>query len=290
MKLWIAKKSEIPVRQQIVTQVTLGIASGELAVGDKLPSTSEIARRFTIHANTVSHAYQELADLGWLEFRKGSGFYVRETDGGNENSIEWLVARFLKEARELGFSDEEIRGCVSRFAVQRQPNRVLLLEDDEGFREILVAEIRDSLGIRVDGSPTLQFDGVGDDRTVIAAMFDEKPKIGAETECVYLKARSVAEAMSVENRPSKSDLVAVVSGWDKFLWLARTMLVAAKIDAESLIIRSTGENGWRSGIDCASLVICDALTASYLPNDERIREFRLISDESIDELRESIDH
>src|SRR6267378_8340652 len=78
MRLWLSRSSEVPLREQLVTQIRLGIISGDLKVKQKLPSTRELARRFRIHSNTVSAAYRELDRSGWVEFRKGSGVYVRE--------------------------------------------------------------------------------------------------------------------------------------------------------------------------------------------------------------------
>ena len=78
MKIWLSKNSEVPVREQLITQITLGIVSGDLPVGERLSSTRELARRFKIHANTVSSVYQNLSAKGLIEFKKGSGFYVCE--------------------------------------------------------------------------------------------------------------------------------------------------------------------------------------------------------------------
>ncbi len=77
MKFWLSKSSEVPLREQLVSQVILGIASRDLEPGQRLPSTRELARRFHIHANTVSAVYRELAERGWVDFRKGSGVYVK---------------------------------------------------------------------------------------------------------------------------------------------------------------------------------------------------------------------
>jgi hypothetical protein len=91
--------------------------------------------------------------------------------------------------------------------------------------------------------------------------------------------------MKDKPRPDGEDLIAVVSGWEKFLLMAKTMLLAANLDAESLIIRSTKQKEWKNGLNSAAMIICDSLCALHFPNDERIRRFQLISDESLSELR-----
>ena len=77
MRFWITKNSEVPVREQLVRQVLLGILSEDFPAGRKLPSVRALARRHGIHSNTVSAAYHDLLQRGWLELRKGSGLYVR---------------------------------------------------------------------------------------------------------------------------------------------------------------------------------------------------------------------
>jgi hypothetical protein len=94
--------------------------------------------------------------------------------------------------------------------------------------------------------------------------------------------------MSGEARPSESDLIAVVSGWEGFLTFARIMLLAAKIDPGNLIVRSTGDPDWKKSIKAASIVICDSLTASSLDGIKSVRSFRVVADESIAELEASL--
>src|SRR5215210_5281601 len=100
MRLWLAKNSEVPLREQLATQIMLGITSGDLVSGERLPSTRDVARRFSIHSNTVSAAYRELARRGWVEFRKGSGVYVRgrATDAPLDDNLELdeLIQTFLQ--------------------------------------------------------------------------------------------------------------------------------------------------------------------------------------------------
>ena len=77
MRLWLSKSSEVPIRKQLEAQIILGILSNDLKTSQRLPSTRELARRYKIHSNTVSAAYRQLASKGWVDFRKGSGVYVR---------------------------------------------------------------------------------------------------------------------------------------------------------------------------------------------------------------------
>jgi DNA-binding transcriptional regulator YhcF (GntR family) len=48
MHLWLSKNSEVPIREQLITQIRLAILSDDLKPGQKLPSTRELARRFRI--------------------------------------------------------------------------------------------------------------------------------------------------------------------------------------------------------------------------------------------------
>jgi len=297
MKIWLSKNSEVPVRDQLVTQITIGVLSGDLQIGDKLPSTREIARRFQIHSNTVSSAYQKLADDGWLEFRKGSGFYVREADEATLNiemQLDRLITDLLRSAQALGFGPEDVRSRIEGRLRSHTAKRVLVIESDEKLRDIIAHEIGTATGAGVLGIDLGQFAGkYKNERAVYAAMMDEKPKIEGmippERSCLYLRAHSVAEAMAGQPRPSQDDLIAVASGWEKFLLMAKTMLVAANLEPASLIIRHTGQKGWKKGLGAASMIICDSLTATSLPGDEKVRPFPIVSRDSLDEVRNALE-
>jgi DNA-binding transcriptional regulator YhcF (GntR family) len=61
MKLWISRDVSTSIAAQLSAQLLLGIVSGALPAGHKLPSVRELARRLRIHANTVSGVYRDLA-------------------------------------------------------------------------------------------------------------------------------------------------------------------------------------------------------------------------------------
>src|SRR6201989_2953370 len=104
MRLWFSANSEVPLYRQLVTQVQLAILSGDLKPGDRLPSTRELARRFSIHPNTVSAGYRQLAREGWVEYRQGSGVYIK-TDAAPPTTPEQIldqhIAAFFRAVREL---------------------------------------------------------------------------------------------------------------------------------------------------------------------------------------------
>src|SRR5262249_55875558 len=132
MKLWISKNSEVPVAEQLTTQIMLAVNSGELRPNQKLPSTREVARRFALHSNTVNTAYRDLARRGWLHFKKGSGVYVRglarEAPLDGKFQLDQLISTFIRMAREQGFTLAEIRSRVKGWLDFQPPDHFLVIE------------------------------------------------------------------------------------------------------------------------------------------------------------------
>jgi DNA-binding transcriptional regulator YhcF (GntR family) len=77
MRLWLSKSREVPLREQLVTQIILGSQQRPQSKRT-FAQHSRPGRRYTIRANTVSATFRELTRLGWVEFRNGSGVYVKE--------------------------------------------------------------------------------------------------------------------------------------------------------------------------------------------------------------------
>ena len=289
MKIWLSKNSEIPIRRQLETQITLGIASGDLPADARVPSTRELAARFGIHANTVGAAYKNLLEKGLIKFRKGSGFYVCPVGNGNDElRLDSLVSEFFKHAQSLGYSNGEIEErLLKRLAAP--PRTITVFERDENLLAILIEEIRTATHLEVVGVNPEAFQNQPlTTNTVFAALSGEKSVLENlppnDAARVSLIARSVSASMKNETRPNANDLIAVASGWDNFLILAQTVLVAANIEADAIILRSTADANWRAGLKNASMIICDVLTAKEFGDDERVRPFRVVSDGSLDEL------
>jgi hypothetical protein len=82
-----------------------------------------------------------------------------------------------------------------------------------------------------------------------------------------------------------SDLVGIVSRWADFQRIAQTMLVAAGLAPECLLVRDATKPGWKRGLEAASAVVCDAAIAQELPAGCHSIVFRLLGEPSIADLR-----
>ena len=292
MRLWLSKNSEVPIREQLVTQIVLGIVSNDLKISERLPSTRDLARRYDIHANTVSAAYRELARRGWVVFRKGSGVYVRARidDKLDELALDQLVSRFFRHLREEGHSLGEIQDAVRRsFSLQR-PDHFVLLESDPELREILVAEIATATKVSVKGVGPAEFNQASLVGAVPVVLYCHLQQFGdrldSQTEPLVLHSASVVESMKGQTRPPADALVAIVSRWPEFLKWARTMLVAAGLDADALSFRDARERGWEKGLRSATFVITDSLMAPRIPAGCQIKLFRVLAESSLKEIHE----
>ena len=74
----IYPNSDLPIYEQLVRQIVVGISRGELKPGEELPSVRQLAADLGINLHTVNKAYQELRQLGYLEIDRRVGTRVRE--------------------------------------------------------------------------------------------------------------------------------------------------------------------------------------------------------------------
>lgn len=299
MRLWLSRSSEVPLREQLVAQIRLGIISGDLKVRQKLPSTRELARRFRIHSNTVSAAYRELDRSGWVQVRKGSGVYVRERSTGqtpeDNDGLDEMIAKFFKTTRAKGHGLREIQSRLQHWLMLQPPDHFLVIEPDPELRRILLAEIESATKVHAVGA-SLDDCGRADLLTgaVPVAIYSQVEAVRAAlpsgTDVLALRSRSIPESLQGQTRPAADALIAVVSRWPEFLRWARAILIAAGLDPDSLSFRNAQERGWQRGLKSAALVVTDSLMARELPGGCEVRLFTILSDSSLDEMRGVAEH
>lgn len=292
MKFWFSRDSDVPIREQFAKQVMLGILSGDLRPGERLPSLRDLARRFKLHQNTLSAAYRQLEKDGWLELRRGSGVYIRpQRSAINTPALELdqQIATVFKLARRQGIPLSEVRRRLSQWLLTEPADRFLVIEPDENLREIVMAEISQAVRLAVDGC---DFDGckaLATSYSVVPVVLPSKADIARELlpgpSLVVLQIRSIPSSLS-EWLPAKADLlIGVASRWPDFLITARTMLIAAGFAAEGLVLRDARDRHWQRGLRETAAVVCDTVTAKQLPEGCRAICFPLLAESAIDTLR-----
>jgi DNA-binding transcriptional regulator YhcF (GntR family) len=288
MRFWITKNSEISVRQQLVRQALLGILSGDLPEGARLPSLRATARRYRIHANTVSSAYHDLLEAGWLELRRGSGLYVRPLrKEAGVNALEPRLRRFLRDAASTGHSPEQVLRALAEIVTPRRSARLTLFEPEPAMREILVAELSAKLGVPIDvtGLDPFQYDP---ETSLLAALPTRVLALQCKypgVECHVLRLPSVASILAGEPAPPACTLIAVLSRSEEIRQGARAMLIAAGMPPDSLFEVDAARATWRESIQAATLVVTDARIAPEVPAWIPRRVFHVVAESSIDELR-----
>jgi DNA-binding transcriptional regulator YhcF (GntR family) len=291
MQLWFARGSEVSIREQLVTQVILGILSDDLAPGQRLPSTRELARRFHLHANTVSAGYRQLEKERWVEFRRGSGVYIRATKPEAPPTpalaLDQMIARVFRSARKLGVSLPALRTRLRQWLELQPPDHFLLIEPDEELRRILAAEIARAVKFPVQSCGVEECPIASEGVPValpnrVAAVKELFP---AGTEVLTLQLRSVPSSLAGYLPAPAGLLVGVASRWPEFLKVARAVLNAAGFHPDSLVFRDAKEPNWQRGLKQTVAVVCDTLTAAELPAGCRAIPFPLLSETSIEELR-----
>jgi DNA-binding transcriptional regulator YhcF (GntR family) len=295
VRLWFSAASEVPIYRQVVTQVQLAILAGDLKPGERLPSTRELARRFSIHPNTVSAGYRELAREGWVEHRHGSGVYImRDAAPAQtpEQILDQHIAAFFKAVRELRLPAAAIRERVAEWIAAPPPDHFLLVDPDADAREILLAEIKQATEWP---AAAIGIDEARRPEAVVAAIALCRPSktkmvraaLPAGTELVTLPIRSANKWLDPELPRLKGKLIGVVSAWEDFREIARTMLAAAGVDPDLLVVRNPRRPRWQRGLEQTGAVICDAHTRATreIPKGPRVFVFQVLADPAREELR-----
>jgi GntR family transcriptional regulator len=295
MQLWFSRANGISLREQLVTQIVLGILCGDLAPGERLPSIRDLARRFRVHANTISAGYRQLEEEGWVELRRGSGVYVYRSAPAKEISpstaLDQHIVNLFREARKLGAPIATVRERLRHWLDLQPPDHFLLIEPRAGLRQIVAEEMRRTLSLPVDscGAQASEFMPLLEGAIPVALARNAavvRKALPAANDLTVLTIRSVPASLAKWLPSPAGVLVGVASGWPEFLKLARTVLLAAGFERDALLFRDTRRAHWSRGLQQTSAVICDSATASRLPKSCRTIVFPLLSDSSLHELRE----
>lgn len=105
----------VPIYRQLRDRTVALILEGGLRAGDPLPSVRQMAVELQVNPLTISKAYQGLLDEGWVERRRGLGWFVlpdaparlRERELAHFFHEEW--PQFQARLRQLGISLTDVQ-------------------------------------------------------------------------------------------------------------------------------------------------------------------------------------
>lgn len=78
------KNSKIKLYKQLCNKIIELIENSEISIGEKLPSVRTLSIKANIARNTVTKAYKELQEIGYLHSIKKSGFYANKPSSFHE--------------------------------------------------------------------------------------------------------------------------------------------------------------------------------------------------------------
>ena len=111
IKFLLDYSSGIPIYRQIIDQIRFGIASGQLKLGEQLPTVRALAVELKV--NPVSKAYKELEIKNILETQQGTGTFISKTDHvvpekEREDKLKEICTQFSSVVLSYGFSLNEV--------------------------------------------------------------------------------------------------------------------------------------------------------------------------------------
>lgn len=113
-------RSATPPYEQIRSQISSLIATGDLAIGSRLPTVRSLAADLGIAAGTVSRAYKELEAAGLIESRRRNGTVVALPSPGHSGqagaplpeAVTAAVDLLVNAGRDARLSDELLLDLV----------------------------------------------------------------------------------------------------------------------------------------------------------------------------------
>jgi len=139
----ISRDSRIPLYVQLADTIREQIKTGEIKIGDMLPSENEMIKRYSVARLTVREALGVLVNEGLLEKRHGKGTFCRAV----LNQKKWRVDIFLNLA-EVDFIPYYLRSVCS---VLEAENVNVVLGDTKNDADVITGLVENALADNTDG-------------------------------------------------------------------------------------------------------------------------------------------
>ena len=106
-------KSGVPFYRQIIDQIRYGIATGNLKVGEQLPTVRALAVQLMVNLNTVTKAYKELEIQNILQTQQGTGTFIGSLKvelpkKERQAKLRSICTEFMNIAASYGYMVEDL--------------------------------------------------------------------------------------------------------------------------------------------------------------------------------------
>ena len=113
IKFILDSKTGMPFYRQIIDQIRFGIASGNLSVGEQLPTVRALAVELKVNLNTVAKAYKELEIQNILETQQGTGTFISSSESKlfeseRKQKLQSIIRDFTTITYSYGFTIDEL--------------------------------------------------------------------------------------------------------------------------------------------------------------------------------------
>ncbi len=104
--------NNLPIYIQIIDEIKIMIASGNLKAGDKLSSVRDMAQEFGVNPNTMQRAFSELERENLVFAERTSGRFITK-DGGVIVELRNILAekeleKFMEYMKKIGCTEDEV--------------------------------------------------------------------------------------------------------------------------------------------------------------------------------------
>ena len=297
MDLRINRESEVPIRDQLREQIIFLVATTQLKPEEKLPSVRGLARRLGIHPNTVSRAYGELVERGWLIRHRGARLVVRSEREDKSlkqpENLDDLIDEILEKSRSLGYAPQDLKQRFQERMAVPPPRSLLVVGQERALRHLLRAELKEELSMAIETCSLESLKSLGEIPGVLAAATPGsypgvRSHIDKTCQVVRLEMSPYEEHVKLIHNLGKSAVIGVASISKQFLDIARGVLAPVVGDRHTLRTFFLPQEPPRS-LKAIDLIFCDSLVFQQLklshPGDHsRLVLYRALAPACLEEI------
>jgi len=117
VNIFISNSGDVPIYEQITSQIKDMVMRGELKGGDALPSMRALAKDLHISVITTKRAYEELERDGFIHTMVGRGSFIADANmemmkEEKYRQIEEILTEGVRLAKSSGISCEELQEII----------------------------------------------------------------------------------------------------------------------------------------------------------------------------------